>query len=315
MMKLTFDIDAYNKIECYWSSISGLEVYKHNNKEVFRTRSFKMSGSSQFAVTIDGQEKILRLQLKFCPSFNNIFKSTGFIVQAYLDDELLINNLLTIPYWHKNKLIKILDNVAFVFAFLVLIVFIAATFFSTELFPQAESVKVINAALATPECLASYHERDKSLMLPEHIAVKLRAEEMSREHVWVTSGGRSVFAIITSDYGTSSIACQQSRLELFDQYLANGANINTVRSNFKQLTVLQDAVMMIDLPLICELLERGASTDVRVIAHHHDGSASKITGLTTYELPGFLGKKMNDPIYRKVVSMFDDYNATNKCKI
>ena len=97
---------------------------------------------------------------------------------------------------------------------------------------------------------------------------------------------------------------------LFDKYLANGANINTVRSNFRQLTVLQDAVMMTDLPLICELLKRGASTDVKGTTHCHDGSPSRITGLTTYKLPGFLGKKMNDPIYQKILKMFDDYSAT-----
>jgi len=314
-MKLIFNIDASNKIECFWSYLTGLEIYKHNDKEVFRTRSFKISGCSQFAVTINGHDKTVRIQLKFRPTFGNAFKSTGFVAQAYLDDELLIDNLLTTPYWQKNKLIKTFDNVALVLACLVLIVFIVAVFFSAELFPQAESVEVFNAALATPECLASYHERDSSLILPEHIAVKLRAEEMSRKHVWVTGGGRSVFSIITSEYGTSLTACQQSRLALFDQYLANGANINTVRSNFKQLTVLQDAVMMIDLPLICELLKRGALTDVKVIAHHHDGSPSNITGLTTYELSGFLGKKMKGPIYQKILEMFDEYSTTKHCRI
>jgi len=314
-MKLTFDIDACNTIECYWSSISGIEIYKHNDKEVFRTRSFKISGSSLFVVTIDGQEKTVRIQLKFRPTLGNVFKSTGFVVHVFFDDELLIENILTTPYWQTNRLIKTFDNVMFVFAFLILIVFIAAVFFSAELFPQAESVEVFNAAIATPECLATYHERDSSLMLPEHIAVKLRATEMSRKHTWVTSGGRSVFSIITNEYGTSSVACQKSRLALFDQYLANGANINTVRSNFKQLTVLQDTVMVIDLPLICELLKRGASTDVRVIAHHYDGSPSNITGLTTYELPAFLGKKMKDPIYQKVLEIFDEYSTTKHCRI
>jgi len=314
-MKLTFDIDAYNKIECYWSSISGLEIYKHNDKEVFRTRSFKISGISQFAVTIDGQEKTVRIQLKFRPTLGNVIKSTGFVAHVFLNDELLIENLLTTPYWQKNRLIKIFDNVMFVFAFLILSVFIVAVFFHAELFPQAESVEVFNAAIATPECLATYHKRDASLMLPEPIALKLRAKEMNRKDVWVVGGGRSVFSIITNEYGTSSVACQKSRLALFDQYLANGANINTVRSNFKQLTVLQDAVMVIDLPLICELLKRGASTDVKVIAHHHDGSPSKITGLTTYELPGFLGKKMSDPIYHKTLNLFDEYSSTKHCQV
>lgn len=314
-MKLTFDIDAYNKIECYWFSLSGLEIYKHNDKEVFRIRNFKILGSSQFTITINGQEKTVRIQLNFCPTLKNIYKSTGFVAHVFLDDELLIDNILTTPYRKKNQLIETFDNVALILAYLFFIVFIAAVFFSAELFPQAESVEIINAALATPDCLASYHKRDDSLMLPEHIAVKLRAEEMNRKYVWIIDGGLSVFSIVTSKYGTSSVACQKSRLALFDQYLANGANINTVRSNFKQLTVLQDAVMMVDLPLICELLRRGASTDVRVIAHRHDGSPSNITGLTTYELPAFLGKKMNDPIYQRVVSMFDAYSATKHCQV
>mgnify|MGYP000055234327 CR=1 FL=1 len=105
-MKFSFDIDAYNKIECYWSSISGLEIYKHIDKEVFRTRSFKISGSSQFAVTINGQEKTVRIQLKFRPTFGNVLKSTGFVAHVFLGDELLIENLLTNPFWQKNRLIK-----------------------------------------------------------------------------------------------------------------------------------------------------------------------------------------------------------------
>ena len=73
--------------------------------------------------------------------------------------------------------------------------------------------------------------------------------------------------------------------------------------------------MLRDLSLICELLKRGASTDIRVIANDFDGTPSSISGLTTYELPDYLNKKMNDPIYQKILQMFDDFKTTERCHI
>jgi len=73
--------------------------------------------------------------------------------------------------------------------------------------------------------------------------------------------------------------------------------------------------MLRDLPLICELLKRGASTDIKVIANNFDGTPSSISGLTTYELPSFLSKKMNDPIYQQILKMFDDFKTTERCQI
>ena len=200
-MKLTFNLDPNNIIECKWTLLTGLEIYKLNNTEFFRTRSFKLWGSSQFEVNANGEKKTIQIHLKFRPSFRSLFQSSSFVAQVYIDGELFIDNLLTSQYHHKNIFIKTLDNVALILSLLFLILVIAVAFFSTELFPLPESGKIRIAALATPECLAAYPEMDRSMIPSEQVAIELRKDEMNRKQSWVPSGGLSVFAIITNGYG------------------------------------------------------------------------------------------------------------------
>ena len=122
-MKLSFTVSPDCHFDCDLSW-TGLEIYSVNGKEVCRFRSQRLTGEREFKVKVNGQIKMVRLELKFQLSFKSIFFNNGYVFAVFIDDDLFIENLLTKDYLQKTLLGQFTNFLGYVFATLLVFLFI-----------------------------------------------------------------------------------------------------------------------------------------------------------------------------------------------
>ena len=91
-MKASFRIGDDYEVEMYWSPF-GLEVYSVNGKEVLRKWACSIRGSRKFTVG-DGEERHeVEIKVDFAPTLKSWFFPGEWIAQAYVDGELVVDDL------------------------------------------------------------------------------------------------------------------------------------------------------------------------------------------------------------------------------
>lgn len=319
VMKVKLSLDANHQIECQWSLWSGMERYLLNGREVYRVRSFEFSGARTFRIETDGQTKTITIKVFFRPSFKTLIRSNGFVAEVYVDNVLLVSDLLDKAYRHVPRITRALSTSVSILASIIVLIIIDANFFEgtilgLNVYPLPRSVKIMNAALATPECRGTLVDFDSSLLMSERKSTSLRAREMNRDMNWVIDNNRTTLSIITSIYEDQRPFCKKSILELLDRYLINGADING-RFGFRNQTVLESAIMAGDVDLVCELLKRGASVQEKVVARTGDGSNSAVTGMTLVELAKYQFSVNPTNKHEQVVDMVNNFLLEGKCNV
>jgi len=317
MIRVRFNLDAANTIECQWSIFSGHERYLHNGVEKLSHRSFATTGSREFSVAIDGHTKTLRIVVCFRPSLKTLWRSNGLVAEAFVDETLVVADLLEPQYRVRSKLAKLVWSLPTIFAAVLLLIFVDAQFFEgrilgLKMHPAPVSIQITNAALATPECRRSLDDYDSSLLLSERKAIELRQREMNRTSGWIIDDHRTAVSTIMTIYSQVKPACRHSIRKLLDRYLINGADINQRFSTFN-MTVLESAIIGGEADSVCMLLNRGASLQERVLRRRGNGHPSRITGMTLLETARYFAETRQDPDQQQVIANIDEFLATGNC--
>lgn len=317
-MRVCFNLNAANVVECQWAIFTGHERYLHNGVEVLSLRSFALTGSREFSVNVDGEVKNIRIAVCFRPSLKTLCRSNGLIAAAYVDDVLWVSDLLEPQYRIRSWLAKLL---MWFFPFLLvaipLFILVNAPFFNERMqglnkLPLPLSIEIINAATATPDCRQTLDEFDSSLLLSEKESARLRLREMNRTSGWVIDDHRTAISTIVTIYSQVSPVCQRSIRELLDQYLINGADINQRFSTFN-MTVLESAIIGGEADAVCMLLSRGSSLNEKAGMRRGDGQASRITGMTLLEAARELAERQKEPYRQQVLANIEQFLETGSC--
>ena len=316
-MKVRFNLDSANVVECHWAIFSGCERYLHNGVEILSIRSFAATGSREFSVNVDGKIKNIRIVLCFRPSLNTLWRSNGLIAEAYVDGVLLVSDLLEPQYRIRSTLAKLVWSFPFILASVLALIFVDAQFSDGRIFglkrhPLPLSIEIINAATATPECRQTLDEYDSSLVLSDKQSVELRQREMKRTSGWILDDQRTVISTIVTVYSQVNTACQRSIRELLDHYLMNGADINQRFSTFN-MTVLESAIIGGEADAVCMLLNRGSSLNEKAGMRRGDGQASRITGMTLLEAARYFAELRKDPSQQQVLANIEEFLETGNC--
>jgi hypothetical protein len=253
----------------------------------------------------------------FCPSLKTLWRSSGFIAEAYVDGVLWISDLLEPQYRIRSKLAKLAWPLPFILAGVLALIVIDAQFFEGRLFglktqPLPLSIEIINAATATPECHQTLDQFDSSLLLSDEQSESLRQREMNRTGGWVIDDHRTVISTIVTIYSQVNPACQRSIRELMNRYLIHGADINQRFSTFN-MTVLESAIIGAEADAVCMLLNRGASLNEKTGMRRSDGQASPITGMTLLEAAAYFAEHRKDPQQQQVLANIEEFLGTGRC--
>jgi len=76
-------------VEVFWSYWSGLEVYAVDGIEVLRTKNYQVRGVREFNV---GQHKVV-IKVDIWPSWRILLRPWQWIAEAYIDDELVVEDV------------------------------------------------------------------------------------------------------------------------------------------------------------------------------------------------------------------------------
>lgn len=174
----------------------------------------------------------------------------------------------------------------------------------------SEGIRIINASLAG--CHSSIDKNERILLLPEWVGFWFRAIEKRRHDAWVIED-RSIFSVIAAAYEYQPAACRIKIMELIDIYIANGADINNVRSRFRNMSILQEAIMDGSSELTCELLQRGASLEIRVDAIRADGTVAPIHNLSLYELAKHQARQQPDATNLHLLEVIENFRNNGRC--
>lgn len=316
-MRVRFNLDSANVVECQWAAFSGRERYLHNNQEILSHRSFATTGSREFSLSVNGETKTIRIAVCFRPSPKTLWRSNGLMAEAWVDGQLLVANLLEPQHRVRSTLATLVGSIPFILACVLLSIFVDALFFEgrmlgLKMHPISPSIEVINAATATPACRQSLEAFDSSLLLPERKAVELWHREMSRTSGWSIDDHRTRISTIVTIYSQMSPACQRSIRELLDRYLSNGADINLRFSTFN-MTVLESAIIGGEADSVCMLLNRGASLQEKVGMRSDDGQASRIAGMTLLEAARFFSETRQEPGRQRTLANIGEFLETGAC--
>ncbi len=317
MVRVRFNLDATNVVECQWALFSGLERYLLNDREILSLRSFSATGNRELPVTIDGHTRNIRIVVCFRPTLKTLWRSNGLIAEAYVDDQLFVADLLEPQYRVRSTLAKILWSFPFILAAALLLIFLDAQLFGGRILglkvePLPLSIEIINAATATPACRQTLDEYDSSLVLSDSKSAKLRQREMSRTGGWIIDDHRTALSTIVTIYGQVSPPCRRGIRELLDSYLINGADINQRFSTFN-MTVLEAAIIGGEADSVCMLLNRGASLQEKVLRRRSDGQPSPITGMTLLQAAGYFAQTRTEPGQQQVMDNIGEFLETGGC--
>lgn len=316
-MRVRFNLDSVNVVECQWALFSGHERYLHNGVEILSLRSFAATGSREFSIDVDGKIKNIRIAVCFRPSLKTLWRSNGFIAEAYVDGVLLFPDLLEPQYRIRSTLTKLVWSFPVILASILALIFVDVQFFEGRVFgvkryPLPLSIEIINAATATHECRQTLDEDDSSLVLSDGESATLRQREMNRTSDWAIDDHRTVISTIVTIYSQVNPACRRSIRELLDHYLINGADINQRFSTFN-MTVLESSIIGGEADTVCMLLKRDASLNEKVERQRADGQASPITGMTLLEAARYFAERRQDPYQQQVLANIEEFLETGSC--
>lgn len=316
-MKTRFTLAPGQVIECRWSAFSGLERYYHNGREVLRKRSFAISGQRVLNIAMaDGIRRVV-IDVHFRPTLKTLWRSNGLAISVSVDGKLIIPDLLDRQYRIVSSAERVSVALFGVATIAILLVLVDPFIFNSAVLklPRASvspTVEIINAALATEECLDALDSYEQSMMLRRSQAMELRRREMQRTSDWRIDEENTVLSAAHKVHWGVNSVCRHAVRELLSQYIDNGANVDE-RFGFSQMTLLESAITSSEGDLVCLLLKKGASLSEAVIMRRGDGTPSLASGLNPLQLAWFYVEKRKTAADRHIVDLIENYIQTGEC--
>lgn len=122
-MKTSFNIGTDYVIDVCWS-IFGHETYSVNGKEVLKKWSLSPRGSRKFVIGEGEAKHDVEIKIDFAPNFKSWISPGDWIASAYVDGELVVDDLTTSmrrTIIFADKIINIFLILLMVFAVFVLV--------------------------------------------------------------------------------------------------------------------------------------------------------------------------------------------------